>query len=376
MRFLTSIIITCATSILFPAPGFYVWQRVWTDDVVSAVREAEAEGRHLCILAGELEREGAAWTWKRPNVPEHIWTNTQTTAVLRAPASAINDPDALCDLLLREITSFKTPRVQLDIDVPERRLADYAKLLSKLRQPNLELSATLLPAHLSRAEIAEVVKQLDYYVLQVHGIEAPRHRDDPYALMRPDTTRRALERAVALRHPFKVALPTYAYALTFDESGKFKRLYAEGFPGPTDGVKHRITAPDFIQLLPVLQAGHDIIWFRLPVPSDRWTLDMSTLRLLEHGELPVPSVEITTSREDSKLTIYATFHHQITLSDATIPLNWTNTPPRGEFFPLNGTIFKPVPHGTLPTNITVRAAACGRPTPVAFAILDDVRTRL
>ena len=187
--------------------------------------------------------------------------------------------------------------------------------------------------------------------------------------MHPDTTLRALERAATLRHPFKIALPTYAYVLTFDASGKFKRLYSEGFPGAADAGETRIAAPDFTQLLSVLDAGHEIIWFRLPVASDRWTLSMDTIRFLERGILPIPSIGLTTRRDAAKLTLFATFHHQITLSDVRLPLDWTS--PRGEFFPLNGTFFEPVPHGTLPTNITIRAAACGLPTPVAFAITDS-----
>ncbi|MCL1888113.1 MAG: DUF3142 domain-containing protein, partial [Kiritimatiellaeota bacterium] len=322
----------------------------------------------LYVLAGELERDTAGkWVWKRPDAPDDVWDDA--VAVLRAPVDAMEDTASLLGVLSLEIARLKTTRVQLDVDVPERWLAAYGKLLGGLRAvfPSLELSATLLPAHLERAETAEVVKALDGFVLQVHGIEPPRHRDENYALMKREVALRAVERARALGRPFKIALPTYAYVLVFDGAGNFSRLYAEGFPGVAKGMEARVAAPDFTLLAEMLQMGLDVIWFRLPVANDRWALDMEAVRSLENGTLPRPRVVLASAREEGRLVIQACFQNQVALEPAEVEVRWKDAALRGEFFPLNGTKVD-VPHGALPERITVQAQGCGQWFTVAFAL--------
>ncbi len=349
--------------------GFYVWQRVWTPEVTEAVKTARAGERALFVLAGELE---VSDVWARVNVPEEVWRDERVTAVLRAPANALEDAEKLRDHLQREIAALKTTRVQLDVDVPERKLADYATLLKVLREalPMIELSVTLLPAHLERNEVAAVVREVDYFVVQVHGIEAPRHREEGYALMKRDVARRAVERAKNLGKPFAVALPTYAYVLTFDNAGKFRRLYAEGFPGAPKGMAAQVAAPDLTLLAEMLDMKMDVVWFRLPVAGDRWALDMETIRLLENGEIPTPCLELTSAREEGRLLIRARFRHQIPLECARVTLRWRDAALRGEFFSLNGTTFD-TPYGTLPESMEVSPHACGQWFPVAFAYTEN-----
>ncbi|MCL1856501.1 MAG: DUF3142 domain-containing protein [Kiritimatiellaeota bacterium] len=387
MRVVAFLVTASLATAAAESAGFYVWQRAWTQDVATAVKAAEKDGRPLYVLAGELEPVGSAygesvgadlcvrpasWAWKRPNVPETIWQGGRATAVLRAPANAMNDAEALTETLRREMAALKTGRVQLDIDVAERRLADYAAVLGRLREafPAAELSATLLPVHLAHTEMADVAKPLDYYVVQVHGIDPPRHRDEAYSLMRRDVALRAIERAKALGHPFKVALPTYAYVLTFDETGSFTRLYAEGFPGVAQGMEAQVAAPDFGLLSEVLATGAEAVWFRLPVAGDRWALDMETVHALENGDIPTADVEVTAERDGGTLTVYARFRHQIPLTGAIAELPWRETALRGEFFPLNGTRAD-APHGTLPRTVTVAPHACGQRFPIAFAITQN-----
>ena len=131
-----------------------------------------------------------------------------------------------------------------------------------------------------------------------------------------------------------------------------------------------LAAPDFGLLSEILKMGVEVVWFRLPVASDRWALDMETIRVLENREIPKAGVELKSERKDGKLIISARFRHQIALERATVNLRWRDEALRGEFFPLNGAE-STAPHGTLPQRMTIKANACGQWFPVAFAITEN-----
>lgn len=351
---------------------FYVWQRQWSAPVVRAAEEALAAPQsRLYILA-----EG--------NVPERFWRHPRVTAVFRIPVRALTDPIVAAEKLFARVSELNHARIQIDADVPERQLARYAELLETLRTQaaaagrQLHLGATFLPCHLKHDEMKRILAALDEPILQLHGIDPPKTRREHWALMNRKTVFDALRIAEKLDSRFKIALPAYAYVLSFDSKGNFLRLYAEGLSSirelpPTAEID--LAPPDLQLLADVLSAypKFPVIWFRLPVPGlDRWSLARETIDALTRGECPEPSVEILKipGRTAGTLDLIAVYHHQIPLKSRTVSLDWGEAE-SGEFFPLNGARVKD-DHvfGSLPRELILPPTACGERLIVAKVILD------
>ncbi len=344
---------------------WYVWQRQWSDELIAAAADARAE--KLYILRGELELEAEQWQWKRVAVPEAFRSEA---AVLRAPAAALRAPEQLLEALISEVEQLESGEIQLDIDVPERQLAEYARLLHQLTRcyPERLWSVTLLPCHLERPECAAIFDSVAFYVLQLHGIEPPERREIPYTLMNTATVDRAIRKAREFGHPFRIALPTYAYVLAFYPDGRFRRLYAEAFPGDCDDDALEIAAPDLPLIAAVIRANPDlpVIWFRLPVAPDRWTLPRETIAILETGTAPEPELELIPEADGRQLRIYCRWLHRIPLRRQPLELRLPEEWRRGECFLLNGAGADNWSCGAPPEVIQVPPAPSGKKIPVAI----------
>ena len=366
------------------ANGFYVWQRHWSDKVESAVRsELEAGTHDLYVLGGELEYEGRDARWRGVDVPDRIWRHPRVTAVFRFPVQALDDPERTAGALVSRAGALGVHRMQLDVDVPERLIARYGELVEgiRLRWPveaaALRLGATFLPCHLDLAGIRRVLAAIDEPVIQLHGIDAPKNRAETWALMRRTTVFRALRMARALDGRFKMALPSYAYVLTFNADGSFRRLYAEGLPDDfvrSPGTTYELAAPDLDLLHEIFTSPLRLpaIWFRLPVRgADRWCLERETLSLLEDGQRPAPTVEFAVRGgvRAGTLDLVARYRHQIPFEGVAVAIDWGASGLGGEFFPLNGCrIEGDVVHGRLPDAVCVAPCACGEPVVFGKAI--------
>ena len=355
--------------------GFYVWQRHWSDKVEAVVcAELEAGTHDLYVLGGELEYENGLARWRGANVPGHVWLHDRITA---------RSPEQLC--LFHEIRHRVqcVHRIQLDVDVPERMIGRYAELVEGIRRRwpvgagKLRLGATFLPCHLGLKEVRRVLAALDEPVIQLHGIDAPKNRVETWALMKRRTVFRALRAARALDGRFKMALPSYAYVLTFNADGGFRRLYAEGLPDNFDlppGTVREIAVPDLDLLHEIFTSPLrlPVIWFRLPVRgADRWCLERETLSLLERGERPRATVEFTVRRggREGTVDLIARYRHQIPLLGVTAAVDWGTCGMEGEFFPLNGCrVMGDAVHGQLPASVSIAPFACGEPFLVGKAI--------
>jgi hypothetical protein len=89
-----------------------------------------------------------------------------------------------------------------------------------------------------------------------------------------------------------VALPTYSYLTAFDRTGRFIGASAEGpsHDWPRD-VSTQELAADPSAMASLVRAWtadrpanlEGVIWYRLPVTSDRWNWDWPTLAQVMHG---------------------------------------------------------------------------------------------
>lgn len=364
--------------------GFYVWQRHWSDRVEAAVcSELDAGTHDVYVLGGELEYEGGTARWRGVEVPERIWRHPRVTAVFRLPVQALDETEKVGAAVVARADALGVHRIQLDVDVPERLIVRYAELVEGIRQRwpmeagELRLGATVLPCHLDRQEISRVLAAIDEPVIQLHGIDAPKKRSETWALMERTTVFRALRAARALDGRFKMALPSYAYILTFNADGSFRRLYAEGLPDDFElppGTVREVAAPDLDLLHEIFRSPLrlPVIWFRLPVRGvDRWCLERETLSLLERGDRPKAMVEFTVrgGGRAGTVDVVARYRHQIPLAGVTAVIDWGPGGGSGEFFPMNGCrVAGDVVHGRLPDSVSVAPFACGEPFVVGKAI--------
>jgi len=370
--------------------GFYVWQRHWSDNVEAAVRTELESGTHgLYLLGGELESESERTRWRGVEVPEDLWRHRHVTAVFRIPVRALDDPRQTAAAVVARAEKLGVCRIQLDADVPERLIVRYAELAEGIRRNwsdemgSLRLGATFLPCHLNMRDMRRVLVAVDEPVVQLHGITAPKKHAEGWALMNRETAFRALRAARALDGRFRMALPTYAYVLTFGPAGDFRRLYAEGLPDdfdPVPGTIREIASPDLKLLCEILRSPLrlPVIWFRLPVHGgDRWCLERDTLALLERGECPRAALEfkVRGGGRPGTVDLFARYRHQIPLDGVVAAVDWGENGAGGEFFPLNGCrIADETAHGRLPISVRIPPHACGESFVFGKAITQvDVR---
>ena len=327
--------------------------------------------------------EDGAARWREADAPARIWRHPRVTAVLRLPVRSLDDTESTAAAVVARAGKLGVQRIQLDVDVPERKIVRYAELVEGVRRRwpaesgALHLGATFLPCHLDLKDVRRVLSAVDEPVIQLHGIDAPKNHADAWALMNRTTVFRALRTACALDGRFKMALPSYAYVLTFNADGTFRRLYAEGLGDDYEmppGTIREIAAPDLALIHEIFKSPLrlPVIWFRLPVRGDdRWCLDRETLSLLEDGQLPRPAVEFSARAGERAgvIDLVARYRHQIPLAGVTAAVDWGAGGPDGEFFPLNGCgVAGDAVHGRLPNLVRVAPFACGEPFVVGKAI--------
>lgn len=355
-------------------PGFYVWQRAWTDEVKTAVRGSD---RTLAVLVAEWPRGGQL---DQPTQVAVAWDCFQdlskVTAVLRIHTGYLQQPGLVEQW--RQIIHLlpqKCQKVQIDLDCPERLLATYAQLLKTFRAQlpaQFQLSITALPCHLKHQAFRDLQASIDYFVLQVHGNEIPRKMDDPhFRLFDLKSAKSAVTKGLALAEATGgkcvVALPTYAYRLIFHASdGALKRVEAE--------VQKPLESDENFRILGVIPAdlGHflswfdtqapksQLIWFRLPNPSDVMCWPLEVVEALEAGKILDETPRwIWEQGEGGLIKAYLVNFTDFERKRVKVDLAWPGE--KGEWFvPQTVTLVNPGFRGILPKSLILRSPAVGQ----------------
>lgn len=342
-------------------PAFYVWQRGWNKSVINAVRGCD---RAMYFLAAEFSLKNGAIHCVRPDIPKRIKQHKNYTCVFRIHAELLNKLKP--EKIVEEFRKIGGNKLQLDFDCPESKINNYRQYLIRVRKllPDTELSITVLPCHLRHQNFLELVRMLDYYVLQVHGLKYPETINDDVSIIRRDVAEKAIKRAEEIDFPYLIALPTYAYQLNFDkQSGQFKFLSASSSRISNKNVISKLTTLDMNLLQDIIKMKRKggIIWFRLPVNFDRLNLDMSTLNTLEQGHLPEPSVELLFGRNASGfIELYVRTKNAIRFGSFQAKIIWPRK--MGEFDLFNGTrnISEDSSFMVLPGKLDIPYSSCGR----------------
>ena len=251
------------------APGFYVWQRKHTPELVRAVKDfAVSNANEMLFLAAEIENNGKFITVPPPDLPA-----SRMTAVVRIHIKNISTPPpqlaAMVNRAVKPWFDAGCSKLQIDLDAPESRLRYYADLINSLRRQlpqGMLISATVLPCHLRHLkEFALLAGRCDYFVLQIHG--AARTPEGNISLMDINTALTAITAARRYGRIFKVAIPSYAHR---SKSG--------------------LATPVWQDVVRVVKKCNDlqipVLIFRFGHPADGYALDLANAMQLANGALP------------------------------------------------------------------------------------------
>jgi len=286
----------------------YVWQRQWTPAVRSGLERAAPVVASFDVLIGEIgmkdgavrtalaQTDYAALAHARRPVALAIRIGTYAgpfTPESKPLVAAIETLRAA--LAQANAAGLRVTELQIDFDCPSARLAGYAAWLRELRAafPGKPLAITALPDWLKRKDFAVLAATAGRFVLQVHSV--PGTRGAAPVLCDTAAARRAVVLAGRLGVPFRVALPTYSCELLTDAAGHVKGVQAEEESITQDEgrIVLRANAPELAALVrdwefsrPVTLVG--VIWYRLPVDTDRFNWRWPTLAAIITGKSPEP----------------------------------------------------------------------------------------
>lgn len=266
----------------------YVWQRVWTPALLSAISGSKDIVSGWRVLAAETDARGTlvsvAVNWDSLKA-----TNRPLIAVVRIDGFLAHLDEAA---LLAEINSLtkqwqsQAPLagLEIDYDCATSRLAAYADFLARLRaSPGIpkRLSITALPDWMTSPDLIRVLGEADETVLQVHAVRTPQE-----GLFDPVLARRWIDAFSARTDkPFRVALPDYGARVVETEDGRIVGIESEMPRLLGSGRSFGLMAKpaDVARLLYDLEARppvhfSGIVWFRLPTDDDALNWSLSTWR--------------------------------------------------------------------------------------------------
>ena len=270
----------------------WVWQRAWTPAVEEAVAASDFAG--LLLLAAEVEWSGSTPQVHRVQLGEVLPDGTALVVRVQAPPPAV-DPTAMMVSLVSQllVSHPDAVGVQLDIDLPTRRLSAYPGWLEAVR-PVLGgrwLEVTTLPTWTGADALHDISVAADRSVLQVHWLDP----GDPTHLLDPQAAEH-VEAVAKLGRPFRVGLPACGYALSLDAQGGLVGIAAEqGSPRPPPGGRLVELQPEPAAVAALVQAWttdrpallEGLVWFRLPTSQDRRAWPSQTLAAVREGRVPV-----------------------------------------------------------------------------------------
>jgi len=285
----------------------YVWQRQWTPAHHAALRDSRADFSTLRVLALQAFPNAG---WRRARIDPALLKRDgrPLIAVIRLDGQLQSlDQDEITAQIQQLLNDWQgqglaLSGVEIDHDAGIARLPDYRAFLTHLRATlptTLPLSITALPAWLASPELPALLSTVDSSVLQVHAVSDPRR-----GLFDPAQAKKwARDWGRVTTKPFFLALPAYGVALLSGVSGA--PVVESEVPVGRGGERRELRA-DPLQLStlatelrkdpPTHLAG--LIWFRLPLASDRRAWRLVTLRAVARGDKLASRLAVKLSAQD------------------------------------------------------------------------------
>lgn len=282
----------------------YVWQRVWTDGVQSALAASRDDFARVRVLVAQAGRDGR-WLETSADPRELAADPRARIAVIRYDGAGappgVDAFIAFATTLAARWHDAGAPLagVEIDYDAGTSRLPDYANRLREIRARlphELALSITALPAWLESPSLDAVLSAVDEPVLQVHSVHAPSRGLFDRAL----AERWARAFAPHASRGFLIALPAYESRLRFDANGGVVAVENEmpvDAARSRDGRDVRVAPADLVALLASLERDppprwRGIAWFRLPVAGDRRAWTLAAMRDVMSGRTPTSRMSV------------------------------------------------------------------------------------
>jgi hypothetical protein len=294
----------------------YLWQRNWTPAVAAGFLEAERRMDGVVVLGAEITwADGAAHT-VRANIDwETLRGEPVSLAVRVAPFAgpfSLNAgpyPEAAAEVtrLLKEAAAHgvKPAELQLDFDCAARKLAGYSIWVGALRRiaAPVPLVITALPSWLDERDFPALARAADEYVLQVHSV--PTLAETGHAVLcDPALARKWVAKASRLGIPFSVSLPAYWCVAGYDGQGRLLGVAMDSvqpaWPPGTSALEFAANADDIAALVAAWRQSRppwmrDLLWYRVPVATDRRNWRWPTLAAVMAGRDPVHRLDIVTN---------------------------------------------------------------------------------
>lgn len=287
----------------------YVWQstaRAETRDAMATAADLDC----LHILAAEVAWRDKQLVVATMPVDPAIHPPARTGRVIRlgqSTASLIWTDERVAILAgaARTLAASRPREIQIDYDCPASRLGGYRKLLDNMQAvvPDVPVVFTALPSWLDAPGFAALARAHPGYILQVHSLDLPSSAGAPVVLCDPAAARRAVARAAMHGVPFRLALPTYGSEILFDANGRVVDVVSED--RPSSKAARAVTrqqvmadAPALARLVAELLRAHPpaltgLVWYRLPVATDRRNWPWQTFDAVRQGKPVAPHLEIS-----------------------------------------------------------------------------------
>jgi hypothetical protein len=293
----------------------YLWQRDWTAAVVDAVVEADRHMDGLVVLGAEIQWTSgkpdpvrATISWPTMKASKKPWAIALRIAPYPGPFVG-NDLSTLtivkeASRLIQEAKNHEVnlDEFQLDFDCAQKKLAGYQIWVRAVRavvQP-LRFVITTLPSWLDEPDFLELISQSEAYVLQVHSIPTVNEIGRT-VLCDSGLARNWVAKASKLAHPFMVSLPTYRCVAGYDQQGNLLGVSMDSvqpaWPRGTRVLEFDTDADELANLVndwrtncPPHLSG--LIWYRIPVSTDRRNWRWPTLSAVMEGRRPSHRLEV------------------------------------------------------------------------------------
>lgn len=286
----------------------YVWQRADSPELRVALDRSREISARRHFLAVEIGRHDSQWRVTRSTLPDELITGQGL--VMRIGASLAGetwrDGETLERVLAEAawMTAKPAAELQIDYDCPQRSLGDYRRLLEKIKvlHPDRKWTITALPSWLGESSAKQLFETADGVVLQVHSLQLPNQPQRPVILCDPAAAREAVLKMSKLDVPFQLALNTYGCEVLFDENNRVVDVVSEDMgnsPSPK-ATRRSVGISDAVELAGLVAGWKNnpprglggIVWYRLPLDSDRRNWRWVTWRRVAGGITPVSDLQL------------------------------------------------------------------------------------
>ncbi|MBU1621606.1 MAG: DUF3142 domain-containing protein [Gammaproteobacteria bacterium] len=297
----------------------YIWQRLWTAEHAGALAQSKTDFTVLRVLALQLHqaKAGPVWTEAKVDLPLLAADARPVHLVVRLDGQLKQLPK---DLLQKKLAALlqlwqqqgvKVTQLELDYDCASSQLAAYAVWLKALRQllpQTLAVAITALPDWLGKPGWLELQQQVDQLTLQVHSVLSAEQ-----GLFQVELAKNwAQQLAQQAQKPFYIAVPSYHSALLQQEQGW---LVESEQPLQSQAKRQELwlDAVAVQQFSLWLQQQHwpqlqGLVWFRLPLPSDKRSWSYSQLQAVSVGKTLTADLKMSVQGEAPELELVAENH--------------------------------------------------------------------